>query len=138
MSLFLKLLNCEEIFINSDCHSTRQFNVRRFLAFDARLASIHLLQLPRRSRRTLYAPDPSPRPLRRHKRPQFIPSPNFEYIWSVIYALRFHFVGISFRSGPLMVLCFIYLCLWLFKQFIILMHTQARPARWCLASVSVD
>jgi len=57
----------------------------------------------------------------REEKPTSIP--NFEYIWSVIYALRFHFILVRFAS--FWVLCFIYLCLWLLKQFIILMHTLA-------------
>lgn len=110
--------------------TTRRFNVRRLLAFDACLASIHLLQFPRRFHPPIH-PKKHPRIQRKNKKKRtFIP--NFEYIWSVIYALRFHFVGDSLCLASLMVpACDVfYLFVPLAVQTIYNFNAHTEPSRW--------
>lgn len=106
--------------------TTRRFNVRRLLAFDACLASIHLLQFPRRFHPPIHLRNTHEFSERTKKNAHlFQISSTFGQLF-----MRFAFISSAIRSASprswcLPVMCFIYLCLWLFKQFIILMHTQS-------------
>lgn len=77
----------------------RHFNVRRLLAFDARLASIHLLQFPRR-----FSQVPPPLPRKREEKPT--PTSKFR-----VHLVSYLCASLSFRfASPRSRFCVLFIC----------------------------